>query len=161
MEKYDVIIIGAGLSGLTCALDLVEKGKKVLLLEAEPVVGGRTSSYIDNGMEVESGFHRYIGFYSAMPKLLKRVGIKLNDIFTWEEKIEIRSKKQGKLANVGLSPFFGPIKVVRGIVGNNHIISPRAKLSLISFFLNGLRITLLIQKTWIHLVYGSMQVNTE
>lgn len=139
MEKYDVIIIGAGLSGLTCALDLVEKGKKVLLLEAEPVVGGRTSSYIDNGMEVESGFHRYIGFYSAMPKLLKRVGIKLNDIFTWEEKIEIRSKKQGKLANVGLSPFFGPIKVVRGIVGNNHIISPRAKLSLISFFLNGFK----------------------
>lgn len=104
LEQFDTVIVGSGLAGLTCGLELVVEGKRVLLLEAEPVVGGRTSSYKDNGMQVESGFHRYIGFYSAMPKVLRKAGIKLNDIFTWEEKIEIRVKHKEKLVTIGLAP---------------------------------------------------------
>ncbi|MEU7632971.1 NAD(P)/FAD-dependent oxidoreductase [Nocardia sp. NPDC049220] len=40
MESYDVIIIGAGHNGLTCAAYLAKAGKKVLVLEARGVVGG-------------------------------------------------------------------------------------------------------------------------
>ena len=31
MEKYDCLVVGAGLAGLTTAYKLVNKGKKVLL----------------------------------------------------------------------------------------------------------------------------------
>lgn len=139
MEQYDAVIIGAGLAGLTCGLELAEKGQKVLLLEAEPVVGGRTSSYIDNGMKVESGFHRYIGFYSEMPKMLRKAGIQLNEIFTWEEKVEIRVRKKEKLITLGAAPLFGPKKTIMGILGNNELLPLRDKLSLVSFFLSGLK----------------------
>jgi len=40
-ESWDVIIIGAGIAGLTAAAQLVGKGRSVLLLEARDRIGGR------------------------------------------------------------------------------------------------------------------------
>ena len=40
MNKYDVIIIGAGHNGLVAASYLAKAGKKVLMLEANNEVGG-------------------------------------------------------------------------------------------------------------------------
>lgn len=39
-NPYDIIIIGAGHNGLTCAATLAKKGRKVLVLERRDVVGG-------------------------------------------------------------------------------------------------------------------------
>ncbi|HJX11153.1 MAG TPA: NAD(P)/FAD-dependent oxidoreductase, partial [Candidatus Binatia bacterium] len=40
MQNYDAIIIGAGHNGLTTAAYLAKAGKKVLVLERRPVIGG-------------------------------------------------------------------------------------------------------------------------
>jgi monoamine oxidase len=40
-QTYDVIVVGAGLSGLTTAKDLIRVGRKVLVLEATDKIGGR------------------------------------------------------------------------------------------------------------------------
>ena len=136
-DKYDVIVVGAGLAGLSCAYELSEKGKKVLVIEAQDYAGGRTSSFDDNGMRVESGLHRYIGYYSALPRLLKKCGVKIGDIVTWEEKVDILIKDKNKKMVLGLAPLFGPVKTARGVLGNNDILSLQDKLSLIPFFLSG------------------------
>ncbi|MFZ2602947.1 MAG: FAD-dependent oxidoreductase, partial [Candidatus Omnitrophota bacterium] len=38
--KYDCIIIGAGVGGLTAALKLSQSGMKVLVIEKQPIPGG-------------------------------------------------------------------------------------------------------------------------
>ena len=42
MDRYDVVVIGAGFSGLTAARDLREAGREVLVLEARDRIGGST-----------------------------------------------------------------------------------------------------------------------
>ncbi|HMB46206.1 MAG TPA: NAD(P)/FAD-dependent oxidoreductase [Candidatus Methanoperedens sp.] len=57
MEKFDVIIVGGGISGLLSALTLSKHGKKVLLLEKDDAVGGNCNSYMVDGFQVDTGPH--------------------------------------------------------------------------------------------------------
>jgi phytoene dehydrogenase-like protein len=55
--RYDVIVVGAGVSGLTTALALSKEGKKVLVLEKEDYIGGVCRSYKVEGYTVDTGPH--------------------------------------------------------------------------------------------------------
>ena len=59
-ERYDVIVIGSGIGGLTNAALLSKLGKKVCVLEQHYTAGGFTHSYERNGYEWDVGVH-YIG----------------------------------------------------------------------------------------------------
>ena len=57
MKKYDVIVVGAGVSGLLAALTLSKHGKKVLVLEKNRHLGGNCNSYMVEGYQVDTGVH--------------------------------------------------------------------------------------------------------
>lgn len=59
-ERYDVIIIGSGVSGLTTGVLLSKLGWKVLVLEQHDVCGGSTHCFKLNGYEFDTGIH-YVG----------------------------------------------------------------------------------------------------
>ncbi len=59
-EKYDAIIIGSGLGGLSTAAFLAKEGKKVLVLEKHYVAGGFTHVFKRKGYEWDVGLH-YVG----------------------------------------------------------------------------------------------------
>ncbi|MFF3539841.1 NAD(P)/FAD-dependent oxidoreductase [Streptomyces sp. NPDC002466] len=52
----DVVVVGAGLSGLVCALDLCRAGWRVVLLEASEGVGGRMRTDRRDGFLLDRGF---------------------------------------------------------------------------------------------------------
>jgi phytoene dehydrogenase-like protein len=54
-RPYDVIVIGAGLAGLLSAAILARRGRRVLILEREPVAGGRLRSYDLDGYVIDAG----------------------------------------------------------------------------------------------------------
>lgn len=56
-EKYDAIVIGGALSGMSCALTLASKGKDVLVLERHNLPGGLTTSFVRGGLEMEATLH--------------------------------------------------------------------------------------------------------
>ncbi|WP_054754462.1 FAD-dependent oxidoreductase [Piscibacillus salipiscarius] len=137
--KYDVIIIGSGLAGLTAGLLLTKKGYRVLILEKKPFVGGRTASWDEDGMKVESGFHRVIGYYKHFPRVLKKAGINMNKIVMWEEVMDFRSARKGDVTTFGMAPVHGPLKLLKGMFGNTDTISYKDRMSLFPFFINGMK----------------------
>ena len=56
-QAYDVIVIGAGLGGLTAAALLARAGRRTLLIERNPSVGGAASTYKVGDLLVEASLH--------------------------------------------------------------------------------------------------------
>ncbi len=59
-QRFDAIIIGSGLGGLTAAALLAKEGKKVAVYEKHYVLGGFTHVFKRNGYEWDVGVH-YVG----------------------------------------------------------------------------------------------------
>jgi phytoene dehydrogenase-like protein len=57
MAGYDVVVIGAGLGGLTAGAILARAGRKVLVIERSNSVGGAASSYKVGDLFVEGSLH--------------------------------------------------------------------------------------------------------
>ncbi len=57
MTKYDHIVVGSGVSGLAATLLLARNGRKVLLLEKAPRIGGSLARFQRQGIPFDTGFH--------------------------------------------------------------------------------------------------------
>ncbi len=70
-----IAIVGAGLAGLTAAVDLVDDGHDVDLYESKPFIGGKVGSWEDsNGNHIEMGLHVFFFNYANLFALMKKVG---------------------------------------------------------------------------------------
>ncbi len=71
-----VAIVGSGLAGMTCAIDLVDAGHEVEIFESRPFVGGKVGSWIDgDGNHIEMGLHVFFGCYYNLFQLMQKVGV--------------------------------------------------------------------------------------
>ena len=65
----DVIVVGAGLTGLSAACELSRAGLSVLVFEKSANVGGRMSTHIVNGYKLDHGFQILLTAYPEMKKI--------------------------------------------------------------------------------------------
>jgi len=79
--EYDVIIIGAGLSGLSLAYFLREKNYKIKILEGRPRSGGRIYTTFEKNTPIEMGATWLSPQHTELQKLLKELKL---DIFEQE-----------------------------------------------------------------------------
>ena len=59
----DVVVVGAGLAGLSCARELHRRGFEVVVLESSDGVGGRVRTDVVDGFRVDRGFQVYLTAY--------------------------------------------------------------------------------------------------
>jgi phytoene dehydrogenase-like protein len=106
-DKYDVVIIGAGIGGLVCGCYLAKAGLKVLIVEQHYKPGGYCTSFQRGGYTFDVGVH-YLGscrerdgvIYNILQdlSLLNKIKLLRNDpcerIITPNEIILIRQDKE-------------------------------------------------------------------
>jgi phytoene desaturase len=81
-----VVIVGAGLGGLSAALRLAGAGREVTIIEREAVPGGRNGLLVDQGYRFDTG-PTVLTMPSLIDDALSAVGEKLSD---WLELIPLR-----------------------------------------------------------------------
>ncbi|WP_221032426.1 phytoene desaturase family protein [Actomonas aquatica] len=99
-DHYDVVIIGAGMSGLAAGIRLAHFGKKVCIFERHNAVGGLNSFYSQAGRKFDVGLHALTNFVrpgvkgTPLGKLLRQLRIR-------HEEFELSEQKRSRVA-------FGP-----------------------------------------------------
>ncbi|MCY1634218.1 protoporphyrinogen/coproporphyrinogen oxidase [Marinifilum sp. D737] len=71
-ESYDMIVIGAGISGLSLANHIARSGKKVLVVDAANKVGGCLNTYYKDDFWVEMGAHTFYATYANLIDLIQK-----------------------------------------------------------------------------------------
>jgi oxygen-dependent protoporphyrinogen oxidase len=70
-----VAVIGAGISGLTCAFRLQQQGHTVRVFESEPKVGGRMGTTHVEGFPIDTGANLLLANYERLHALSTELGI--------------------------------------------------------------------------------------
>ena len=88
MAHYDVVIVGAGHNGLTCACYLAKAGRKVLVLERRHIVGGAVCTQDDlipgYRLDVGSSAHIMIHLTPVLRELeLHKFGLEYLEMDPW------------------------------------------------------------------------------
>src|SRR5688572_5977280 len=75
VERKPVVVVGAGIAGVTAAWTLHRRGEHVVLIERSGRVGGRMQTEWQHGCGFESGMQFYYGAYRETLRLLRAVGL--------------------------------------------------------------------------------------
>ena len=76
-----IAVIGGGWSGIAAAVELVERGASVTLIEAGRVLGGRARTVMLDGHALDNGQHILLGAYRETLALMRRVGADPDALF--------------------------------------------------------------------------------
>ncbi|HTC30965.1 MAG TPA: hydroxysqualene dehydroxylase HpnE [Candidatus Acidoferrum sp.] len=75
MSPGHIAVVGAGLAGLSAALELRERGYDVEVYERSRLLGGRATSFEVGGREIDNGQHVYLHCCDHFISFVERVGM--------------------------------------------------------------------------------------
>ena len=109
-----VVIIGAGIAGLVCAIEVHRAGRPVVVLEKESDVGGRARSSVVDGFVLDHGFQVLFTAYPTLSKYLNFDALALRRFLP-----AARIVKDGRLSLIGdaLRDALDPRKVLEADEG--------------------------------------------
>lgn len=122
--RWPVVIVGAGLAGLACAIRLARRGVAVRVIETRQRPGGRATSHvdprgglIDNCQHVAMGCcHRYLAFCDALGVM---------DSFAWSS-TQTWIQPGGQRSRIAVAPLPAPFHFGPSFAGA-RFLSLRAK----------------------------------
>ncbi|MEN6473570.1 MAG: FAD-dependent oxidoreductase [Syntrophaceae bacterium] len=73
------LIMGGGMSGLATAINLLDQGLEVEIIEADEIFGGRANSWLDeDGDMIDNALHVFFPYYVNLLSFFKKMGIAKN-----------------------------------------------------------------------------------
>ncbi len=107
-HEADVVVVGAGIAGLTAATRLAGHGHDVVVLEARDRVGGRVFNATIGGEPNELGGQWIAPYQSAAHEMLRDLGIGLFDSYREGEHVFIGPDAQPVRFQGNAEPLDGP-----------------------------------------------------
>ncbi len=104
-----VVVVGAGLAGLSCAVELVARGRAVVVLEASDGVGGRARTDVVDGFRLDRGFQVLLTSYPEARRSLDLAAL------------DLRAFHPGALVRLGgrfhrvVDPWRKPLSALAGL----------------------------------------------
>lgn len=127
-----VLIIGAGIAGLSCAAYLHSKGVETQILEATDGIGGRVRTDIENGFLLDRGFQILLTSYPEAQQLLNFEALNLKEFKSGA----LIKTEQGftTLAN----PFKEPSELLTSLFSSVGTLSDKLRVARLSWETQGL-----------------------
>ena len=113
MTHSDVVVVGAGLAGLTAARDLARAGLSVCLLEARRHPGGATFSLDSPFGRTDNSLHLFLGCYRECLHLLEELGT-TEGLDTQPDRYPIH--RAGRRGTLVLRPALGALAFPIGLL---------------------------------------------
>ncbi len=104
MDTVDVVVIGAGISGLSCAVALREHGLDVRVLEAAPRAGGVIRTRRVGGWLVEHGPNSTLDRHPALARLIDAAGLSARRVDASPRSRSRYVLRDGRLHAIPLTP---------------------------------------------------------
>ncbi|HET7840744.1 MAG TPA: protoporphyrinogen oxidase, partial [Terriglobia bacterium] len=101
-NSAQVVVIGAGISGLACALRLQERGAPVTLLEANDRPGGLIGTVESNGFLFDSGPQSFQGTETVLA-LIRDLGIE-SELCKADPRAPRFVLRRGQLRKIPMAP---------------------------------------------------------
>ncbi|GMN25391.1 hypothetical protein TIFTF001_000922 [Ficus carica] len=119
--KLKVAIIGAGLAGMSTAVELLDQGHEVDIYESRPFIGGKVGSFVDKrGNHIEMGLHVFFGCYNNLFRLMKKVGADQNLLV--KDHTHTFVNKGGEIGELDFRfPVGAPIHGIRAFLATNQL----------------------------------------
>ncbi|WP_405851803.1 FAD-dependent oxidoreductase [Streptomyces sp. NBC_00090] len=133
----DVVVVGAGASGLACAADLVAAGLRVRLLESGDTVGGRMRTDRIGGFTLDRGFQVFNTAYPQVKRRIDRRALRLRPftagvlVDTGEGRLRFTDPTRRSRATGGFLPGKGVSArdlLALGVLSAGDMLLPAARL---------------------------------
>ncbi|KAJ6305718.1 hypothetical protein OIU76_002852 [Salix suchowensis] len=119
--KLKVAIIGAGLAGMSTAVELLDQGHEVDIYDSRSFIGGKVGSFVDRrGNHVEMGLHVFFGCYNNLFRLMKKVGADKNLLV--KDHTHTFVNKGGEIGELDFRFLIGaPFHGIRAFLSTNQL----------------------------------------
>ncbi len=112
-----VVVVGGGLAGVSCALELADQGHRVSLLERAPQLGGLCRSVVDPvAGRVDTGQHVYLGSCTALEQFLGRIGAR-PQLSQRRLALVVVDPASGVSRRLGAAPLPAPLHLLPVLLG--------------------------------------------
>jgi len=118
-STFDAIILGGGFAGLSCGAALSAEGRRALLLEKKPHLGGRAYSFRDarTGDVVDNGQHLFMGCYRQTRAFLAQIGTADKLSFADPIRVDYADQDGRRDALVCPAVLGSPLHLAAGVFG--------------------------------------------
>ena len=122
MFNFDIVIVGAGLAGLYCGIELAKKGKSVCILEKYKYLGGRVVTYHEGQYSWEIGAGRISDSHTLVHSLLSRYGLKTYPLSEKQTFVEHNGEQRENKFSTMIQPILKELSELPKTVLENHTL---------------------------------------